>query len=61
MTIYKIIADQQPETCLLCPLVLKRKGLCGELVKKEKNGWVEQFFAPDDRCIIEAVGSSSEN
>lgn len=53
MKIYKIIADSRPTECLVCPVARQQKGLCGQMVKQVgKDGWIHQYKAPDDRCII---------
>lgn len=53
MEIYKIIASGHPEWCMFCPIVRYQDGKCGKVVKKEKNGYLEQYKAPDRRCLIE--------
>lgn len=53
MKIFKIIADERPECCLLCPIIRQQKGKCGAMIQKSKDGWKSQYKGPDERCLIE--------
>lgn len=59
MEIYKILADEKPAVCLLCPLASSKIRIdlqCGKLVTRDiGEGWECTSLVPDDRCKFEVV------
>ena len=61
MKIYKVIADEKPEWCMLCPLArhaigADKDGLCGKYVERDMgDGWKTGGTEPDERCVFGIV------
>lgn len=52
MTIKKVIVDELPKDCILCPLTNQYRKDCGKPYGKNNNGGVVFGKEPDDRCKL---------
>lgn len=58
MKIYKVLVDEKPVECIMCPL--KNSGIkldlqCGKQYTYKHGNWITTTWVPDERCKFEEV------